>query len=80
MESVLTGNMQKPLRLRDYKIASLKDSLQRLMKNQTQEVTKMKDYKTNMTPPIALYAPLPEDLVYESSIELSFHSEGTTRP
>jgi len=39
----------------------------------------MKDYKTNMTPPTLLYPPLPEDLVYESSIELSFHSDGTTR-
>jgi hypothetical protein len=39
----------------------------------------MKDYKTNMTPPTLLYRPLPEDLVYESSIELSFHSDGTTR-
>ena len=80
MGSVLTGNMQKPPRRQDYKIASLKDSLQRLMKNQTQEVTKMKDYKTNMTPPTPLYPPLPEDLVYESSIELPFHSEGTTKP
>ena len=40
----------------------------------------MKDYKTNMTPPTPLYPPLPEDLVYESSIELPFHSEGTTKP
>lgn len=40
----------------------------------------MKDYKTNMTPTTPLYPPLPEDLVYESSIEPAFHSERTTRP
>ena len=80
MGSVLTGNMQKPPRLQDYKIASMNDSQQRLMKNQTQEVTKTKDYKTNMTPTTPLYPPLPEDLVNEFSIEPSFHSERTTRP